>query len=367
MDGVNQTVIGVMPANFAYPLFWGQLQAIRPLVYAAAWQHQRSEHWLDTIARLKPGVSLVQAQADLNTVAARLAQQYPDVHAGTGLRIVPLHETALDGTGRNVTWLTLALSGFALLIACINLANLQLARGAARAHDFAVRTALGASRVRLMREILAESVVLALAGGGVGILLAGWLNDFLSPRLALAGGLPITLTLDWCVLGFALLASFSAALISGAVPAWLAARADVTTALKAQSRGATDARSRHRLRHVLIVAEIAFTLMVLAGAGFFIRGLQCFTSRDPGWQTAGLLTGAITLPKTLPTERYVNAGGRRQFYDRLLQRLTQLPESSTPPSRPHCPSSATATRLLSRLKTAPIHRLASKHSQIMSW
>ncbi|HEY0946590.1 MAG TPA: ABC transporter permease [Opitutaceae bacterium] len=325
VDGASQTVIGVMPASFAYPLFWGRLDAIRPLVLAADWQRERDNHWLGAIARLAPDVPLAQAQAAMDTIAARLAGQYPDSNAATGLRLVSLHKTVMDETGRNVSWLTLGLAGFVLLIACANLANLQLARGSARARDFAVRVALGASRAQLMRQLLVENVLLALAGGGLGVLLAVWLNDVLLTRFDIAGGLSAAIPLDWSVLAFALLVSFVAGLLSGVVPAWLAARVDVNTSLKSQARGSTGDRSRHRLRHALIVAEIAFALVLLAGAGFFIRGLQRFAARDPGWQTAGLLTGVVTLPDSLPTDRYANQATRRAFYDRLLDRVSALP------------------------------------------
>ena len=325
VDGTNQTVIGVMPANFAYPLFWGQLHIIRPLVVVAYWQHQRTNRWLETIARLKPGVSLAQAQTEMDTIAARLARQYPDTNPGTGLRLVPLHQTAMDDTVRNVTWLTRALAGFVLLIACANLANLQLARSAARARDFAIRTALGASRAQLMRQLLTESVLLALAGGALGVLLAVWLNALLSRQLDVADGTALTIPLDWPVLGFAFLASGVAGLLAGAVPAWFATKTDVSPALKSQSRSATGDRSRHRIRHALIVAEIAFALVLLAGAGFFLRGLQRFAARDPGWRTAGLLTGIVTLPNKQPTDHYFKTESRRQFYDRLLQRLAEQP------------------------------------------
>jgi len=170
VDGSNRTVIGVMPATFAYPLFWGRVEAIRPLVLATDWQHQRGNHWLGAIARLRPGVPVAQAQAEADTIAARLVQHYPDTNAGTGLRILPLPETVMDETGRNVTWLTLALSAFVLLIACANLANLQLARCSARMRDYAVRAALGASRARLVRHLLGENLVLAGAGGAFGLL-----------------------------------------------------------------------------------------------------------------------------------------------------------------------------------------------------
>jgi predicted permease len=325
IDGANLTVIGVLPATFAYPLLWGQLEAVRPLVLAADWQHSRGNHWLGAIARLKPGIPLPEAQAELDGIAARLSQQYPDTNAGTGLRLVPLHASAMDDTGRNVTWLTLGLAGFVLLIACANLANLQLARSAGRARDFAIRTALGASRARLMRQLLAESTVLALTGGALGLVIAVWVNDLLGHRLNLGGDTGVPIALDWSVLGFALVASLAAALLSGTVPAWLAGRTDVNHALKQQGRGATGDRSRHRFRHTLIAAEIAFALVLLTGAGFFLRGLQRFTDRDPGWQTAGLLTGTLTLPDTLAGDRYVKPEARLAFYDRLVQRLAALP------------------------------------------
>jgi len=325
VDGTTQTVIGVMPASFAYPLFWGRLDAIRPLVYSAEWQHLRNNQWLGAIARLKPGVALDQAQAELDTIAARLEKQYPDSNAGTGLRLVPLHETAMDDTSRNVTWLTLGLSVFVLLIACTNLANLQLARCAGRARELAVRIALGASRGQILRQLLVESVALAAAGGAIGVLVALWLDDLLSHQLDGGGGAGVAIPLAWPVLVFAVFASVAAGLLSGAVPAWFAARTDVNHGLKAQARGSTGDRSRHRLRSALIVAEFAFALVLLAGAGFFVRGLQRLAARDPGWRTGGLLTGTVTLPDTLPTDRYVLEDARRAFYDRLLQRLAALP------------------------------------------
>ncbi|HVU15684.1 MAG TPA: ABC transporter permease [Candidatus Didemnitutus sp.] len=322
VDGVNRTVIGVMPANFAYPLFWGKLGAIRPLVIAAQWQHERGNHWVNALGCLRPGVTLAQAGVEADTIAARLTKQYPDTNAGTGLRLLRIQDSALSSTGRNVSWLVLALSGFVLLIACANLANLQLARCSARMRDFAVRAALGASRGRLMRQLLVENVVLGLAGGSAGILIAVWLNDLLSRKADVDG---LGFSLAWPVLVFAFLVSVLAGLLAGLIPAWLAARTDLNAALKSQARGSTGDRSRHRIRQSLIVAEIAFALILLAGAGFFIRGLQRFTHRDPGWQTSGLITGVLTLPSTLPTDHYTNDDVRRAFYDHLLERLQALP------------------------------------------
>lgn len=325
VDGSNQTVIGVMPPSFSYPLLWGKLDAIRPLVFAADWQHDRGTHWLGAIARLKPDVSLARAQTEVSGIASRLVQQYHDTNAGTSISLIPLHQSTMDESGRNVSWLIFALSGFVLLIACANLANLQLARSTARARDFAVRAALGASRSRLARQLLVESVTISLAGGVLGVLFALWLTYLLSRELDVVGGVVTSIPVDWTVLGFALLASFVTGVLSGLVPAWFAARTDVNTALKSQSRGSTSDRSRHRVRHGLIVAEIAFAVVLLAGAAFFIRGLQRFAARNPGWQPAGLLTGTVTLPNTLPTDRYVKVEARRDFYERALQRIATLP------------------------------------------
>jgi predicted permease len=325
VDGANLTVIGVMPPEFAYPLFWGKLEAIRPLVFAADWQHERGTHWLGALARLKPGMSLAQAQAEADTISSRLAKQYPDTNGGNGLRLVPLHESTMNDTGRTVSWLLLGLSGFVLLIACVNLANLQLARSAARARDYAVRAALGASQGRLIRHQLAESFVLAALGGTAGVLLALWLNEFLARRLDIADGAVTSIPLDWKVLTFAIVAALAAGLLSGITPALLTARANVNTAIKSQSRGSTGDRSRHRLRQGLIITEIAVALVLLAGAGFYIRGLQRIAVRDPGWRTSGLLIGTMTLPNTLPTDRYVKDAARRTFYDRAVQRLQMLP------------------------------------------
>ena len=325
VDGINLTVIGVMPASFAYPLLWGKLDAIRPLVIAADWQRNRATHWLRAIARLKPDVPLAEAQAEMSTIAARLEKQYPDTNAGTGLRLVPLHESTMDDTGRNVTWLILALAGFVFLIACANLANLQLARGAARAREFAIRAALGASRATLIAQFLLESIVLSLAGGVLGVLIASWSNDLLGQQLDISGGETIAIPLDWKVLGFAFATSVLASLLAGTLPAWLSSRADVNAALKQQSRGTTGDRSRHRFRHAVIAAEIAFALVLLTGATFFIRGLQRYSARDPGWKTNGLITGTLTLPDSLANDRYFNVETRRNFYDRLLQRVSALP------------------------------------------
>ena len=323
IDGQVVTVIGVMPEKVSHPLFWGRVDMWRPLTLPVAgeWRGSRGKLWLQTIGRLKPGVSVKQAQAEMDGIAGRLARDFPDTNAGAGLRLVSLHKIAMDDVRRNVTWLTLGLAGFVLLIACANIANLHLARGAARAHDFAVRAALGASRGHLMRQLLTESTLLALVGGALGLLLAKLINNALSERIEVNGETGFPFPLDLRALGFALLVSFATGVLSGCVPAWFASRTDVNLALKQGGRGTVGDRSRHRLRHALIVAEIAFSLLLLAGSGFFIRGLQRVTTRDPGWNTDGILLGTMSLPN----DRYSSEEKRRRFHERLLQRVSELP------------------------------------------
>jgi putative ABC transport system permease protein len=323
VDGETVTVIGVMPAGAEHPLFWGPVDLWRPLTLSTDWRADRSVRWLQVIGRLAPGLPLARAQAELDVLAAGLARQYPATATGAGLRLAPLQRTVLDDVSRRLVWLTFGLAGFVLLIACANLANLQLARGAARLHDLALRAALGAGRARILREALIETILLALVGGALGLGLAALALDALATQLPLGRqpGAGPTFTLDVSVLAFTLLASFAAGLLAGAAPAWLAARPGVAAALTRQARGGTGDRSRHRLRHALLVAQIALSLLLLAGASGFARGLQRFASSDPGWRSDGLLAGTITLP----VRRYSDPQQRQAFHDRLLTQLRALP------------------------------------------
>ena len=185
----------------------------------------------------------------------------------------------------------MGLAACVLLIACANLANLQLARNAGRARDFALHAALGASRLRMIRQSLVESVLLGLAGGGLGLLVAGWTNDALGSRVEIAGQMGLAMPLDRTVLAFTAGASVLTGVLFGVLPAWLASRGDVNETLKQGGRGSTSL-AHHRLRHGLIVAEVALALVLLSAAGFFIRGIDRFAVRDHGWRTEQLLTGA---------------------------------------------------------------------------
>jgi predicted permease len=317
IDGQNVTVVGVLSERTEYPLFWGQVDAWRPLALSAEQLRNRGNHWLQAIGRLKPGVSVSEAQADFATMAARWAREHPDTSAATGLRLVALHWSTMDRTGYSLSAMVMGLAVFVLLIACANLANLQLARTVGRARDLAVRAALGASRLQLMSELLVESLVLSLAGGALGLLLAQWVSEALGQRISIGDTAGLAISPDWSVLLFALLATLATGLLFGLMPAWAATRADLNTVLKSQSRGSTGDGTHHRLRHLLIIGEVALALALLTGAGFFVRGMQRFLDRDTGWDRRDVLTATMNLPAST----YATDDQRRAFYDRAIARL----------------------------------------------
>jgi len=319
LDGQDVKIIGVMPPGFDYPMLWGAIDVWRPLAFNAEMQRSRDSNWLRSFARLKPGVSIAQADQAMKALAAAITKETSQ-NQNESLRLEPLYLSMSSDINRKVMWFTFGLAGFVLLIGCANLANLQLARTAARAREFAVRAALGAGRVRLLRQSLIESVIISLIGGALSLLLAIWGVGFISRRLF--SDLPgAKVTLDFRVFGFALVCSVLTGLIFGTVPAWLASRADVNQALRENVRGSSSGRPHQRLRSALIVGEVAFALILLTGAGLFLRGLQRFANLDPGWRVDGLVTAQISLPRT----KYTNDVQRRDFHRRLEERLAILP------------------------------------------
>jgi putative ABC transport system permease protein len=318
LDGDSVKIIGVMPPRFEHPLLWGTVDVWRPIAFTPEQRQNRGNNYLRAVARLKPGVSLEQAQGSMVTLVANISKETSSGQ-NESLRLEPLRRSMSDDIGRKVMWFTFGLAGFVLLIACANLANLQLVRTAARAREYAVRAALGAGRVRLLRQSITESLVIALLGGALSFLFAWAGVAFISRRLfsELPGA---QVALDFRVFGFALLCSVLTGLIFGTVPAWLASRADVNQALKESPRGSTGS-SQHRLRHALIVGEVAFALVLLTGAGLFLRGLQRFANLDPGWRVDGLLTAQISLRGT----NYATPAQRSAFHQKLEERLQALP------------------------------------------
>jgi predicted permease len=321
IDGESTTVIGVMPAAFSSIFLWGPGEAIRPLALTDREKTSHEEAEYSMIARVHPGLSLEQFNARLATEVGRLNLFRPKEHVSDGLRAVTLQSTTRSIGTIGVSWLLVGLAGFVLLIACANLANLLLARAISRSHEFAIRAALGASRVRLLRPLLGESILLAAGGGLLGVLVAVWANDWISNRLAENEYLKLTLALDWRVLSFALVVSAGTGLIFGIVPAWLMTRVRVNDALRSGTRGNTGDRAQHRLRHGLIVLQFALAVVLLAGAGFYLRGVDRLLAFDPGWDHHGMVQAVLNLPAA----KYPDPARTYAFYTRLQERLEALP------------------------------------------
>jgi len=321
LDGESVTVVGVMPPEFNDRQAWGTADLIRPMAFSDAERAVRGNHYLDVFARLKPDLTLAQANAGLTTLAAHLREAFPENNTDSGFRAVTLARSRMDPRGQVMLWLILGLAGFVLLIACANLANLQLARTALRSRELAIRGALGAPRSRLLRQLLSENLLLAVLGGLLGLLLAQWTNQWLIHRLTEDGRPLVRPELNFAVLGFTFLATLLSGLAFGLVPAWLASRTDLNAALKQGARDGGAGASRHRLRHSLIVAQVALALMLLGGAGLVMNGLNRFSTSDPGWRIDGLHAGYLNLPAAT----YPDGDARRRFMDRLQEKLSALP------------------------------------------
>ena len=322
LNAEQVTVIGVMPPSFMYPLLWGKVDLWRPITVPAHIVEDRANRFFSTIGRLSPGVTRVQAQARLEPIAARWTRDYPQTNKGRNIQLLPLHQSTSGDNDAAFIGLLVGLAGFVLLIACANLANLQLARATSNARDFAIRSALGASRTQLMRHQLLECLLLALGGGLGGVLVASWVNSLLGRaiRIGDAGGLP--LPVDGRILAAALVVALFTGVLFGLLPAWLASKPDVMSALKQQSRGSTSSRSTRWARYLLIVGEVALALALLAGAGIMIRGFQSFLKQNNGWDTDRILVANIHLPEQ---STYNSEDKRRVAIDRLTLRLQQIP------------------------------------------
>jgi putative ABC transport system permease protein len=319
LDGKTVEIVGVMPPGFEHPILWGPMDIWQPLAFTPEGKKSRQNNYLSEFGRLKPGVTIQQAEQSMITLAANLGKQNSS-NPGESVRLEPLQRSMSDSIGRTVMWFTFGLAGFVLLIACANLANLQLVRTAAQSRELAVRAALGAGRWRLLRHSFTESILVALIGGAISLVLAIIAVRFISARLFtdLPGA---SVQLDYKVFGFALLCSLVTGVLFGTIPAWLASRTDLNLALRENARGSTAGRSQHRLRHTLIVGEVAFAMVLLAAAGLFLRGLQRFINSDPGWQVDGVLTAQMSLRG----DKYKDDKQRAVFLKELESRLRAMP------------------------------------------
>ena len=321
-DGGSCTVVGVLPAGFSFAKLgdaemWTTLRPSEMQARARYW------HWVQVVARLKPGTGLEAARAQMQTVAARIAADDPQSHAGTGISLVPLQEEFV-GQIRPILFALLGAVGLVLLIACANVANLLLARSTVRGKEVAIRAALGASRWRLVRQLLTESVLLALAGGALGLVLALWGTDLLVaaiPQAQLAF-MPYLrhLPLDTNILLFTFGLSLLTGVVFGLAPALAASRADLQGAMREGGRG-SGARRARGARDLLVVSEVALSLVLLVGAGLLLKSLARMLSVNPGFRTENLLTMTVTLPPA----RYADGARAAAFYQELLRRVSALP------------------------------------------
>ncbi|MCP3102676.1 ABC transporter permease [Myxococcus sp. K15C18031901] len=317
LNGESYTVVGVLPSRAAYP---ERTDLYVPFVPTEEQATSRTTRFLALVARLRDGVSLGQARADMDRVAREMQEAEPRYQGlGWSVHLTPL-EDRMVGNVKGTLWLLLGAVGFVLLVACSSVANLLLARAAAREREVSIRAALGAGRWRLMVQFLSESLVLAVVGGGLGLLLALWGTDVL---LAVVGeGLPRAgeVRLDWRSLGFTMGVSLVSGVLFGLVPALQASRADLNAAMREGSRG-TGGRRSGKLRAGLVVGQVALALVLLVGAGLFGKSLVALLAVDPGFDPEGVLTGRLTLPDV----GYADDSRKLAFQRELLEKLQAVP------------------------------------------
>ncbi|HZI49471.1 MAG TPA: ABC transporter permease [Pyrinomonadaceae bacterium] len=318
LDDKSFEVIGVMPRDFDFP---AAVQIWLPLNFDInPGMQQRKAHFLRPIGRLKPGVSLAQAQADTDIVARRLEAAYPETNRGWNLRLVSLREQIV-GNVRSTLYILLGAVGFVLLIACANVANLLMAHAASRRREIALRTALGAGRLRIARQLITESVMLALFGGALGAFLAIWGVQGL---VALSGdSLPVTpeeVKIDLTVLTFTLLISIATGILFGLAPALQTMRLNLSETLKEGGRTG-ESGARNRTRSVLVIFETAVAVMLLVGAGLLIRSLIRLQSTNPGFDSHNVVTMRIDLPRN----KYGALETRSSFWEQFQSRVGAIP------------------------------------------
>jgi putative ABC transport system permease protein len=326
LDGEAHTVIGVMPEGFDFPVGFASTQPPdfwQPLRLDPS-QPSRGAHFLRVVGRLKPGVTMAAAQAEMTAMARRLEQQHPLTNTNWGLWVFPLHEE-YAGDVRQPLLVLLAAVGCVLLIACANVANLLLARATARSKELSVRVALGAGRGRLIRQLLTESLLLAGIGGLLGLGIATWSLE-LVPALA-GDSLPraMTIGLDVRALAFTAGAVLLTGILFGLAPAWLIARTAIADSLRASSRSTGATPGTHRLRAGLVVGEVALAFVLLVGAGLMIRSFQQLESVRPGFSPERIMSAQLALPNA----QYQEEPRRTDLVRRYLEQLRAVPGVQT--------------------------------------
>src|SRR5829696_5770499 len=324
LDGRSYTVIGIAPPGFQYPdktELWLPPLKLAPELYPDQDVTQsRRMGYLWVVALLKPGVSLQQAAGEMETITARLRQQYPDTNNRRFNRVVSLHDHLVGDTNK-LLWLLLGAVTFVLLIGCANVANLLLASGASRQKEMAIRTALGASRWRVIRQLFTESTILALAGGAGGLLIAFWGLAAITKLLPADFPRLNEIHMDWRVLAFTFAASVLTGILFGLAPALQISRPDVQETIRETGRGTAGSLRQSRFRQALIVGEVALSVVLLAGAGLLFRSFMRLQSVNTGFVAQQVLTARLTPSGT----NYVNHADYVKFYKQVLEKLSAVP------------------------------------------
>ncbi|HEV2912969.1 MAG TPA: ABC transporter permease [Pyrinomonadaceae bacterium] len=320
LDGANVTIIGVMPADFKWFIKENSRSGQPPELWVPTRLRQARGRYLSSVGRLKPGVTLAEAQAELNTIMSRLGQEQPEYNANMGVTLVGVREQ-LAGEIKTPLLVLLGAVAFVLLIACANVANLMLARAASRSKEIAIRAALGAGGGRIIRQLLTESLLLSLMGGALGVGLAMWgvaaLVALSPPNLIGSEQVGVSLP----VLGFTLGVSILTGVVFGLLPALEASRTDANEALKETGRGNTRSRRSRRARAAFVVVQIALALVLLVGAGLMVRSFTRLVAVDPGFDPKNLLT----LRVQLPARKYKEDPKVVNFYRQATEQLASLP------------------------------------------
>ena len=322
LDGVAHTIVGVMSQSFEFPDTETQLW--KPMAFDAddLSENNRGSHYLSIIARIKPGLTLEQTNSDLANIARTLQKEHPGFYeegSGWAVNAVQLKEEIV-GEARLPLLMSLAVVAFVLLIACANMANLLLARAASRRREVAIRTALGASRWQLIRQLLLESLLLSVAGGVVGILLAAWSRDLLTALMPV-GLQHSKIPLDARVILFTATLSLFTGLLFGLAPAIQGSKLELTQSLKESATTSSEGKGRHRFRRLLVISEMAVAMLLLVGAGLMIKSLYKVQRVELGFNPTNVLTMRLSLPRTV----YTKPQTQRSVFDGVMDRLHALP------------------------------------------
>ena len=322
LSGQSYTVVGIMGPDLNFP---AQSQVFLPLALDDATKAIRTDRLLEAIARLRPGVSVRDAQAEMFTIAGRLQQQFPDAERGWSVRVVPMTVWVSGELAGEYCRMLIGAAILVLLIACANVANLLFARSASRIREMAVRQALGASRVRIIRQLLTESLLLATAGACLGLLLGLWgidaIRHYMPPEVERLLPYWRHVRLETDVFWYSVAVAFMAGIVSGLAPAFQSSHFDVYEDLKKGGRSSSAGQSRQRLRSIFVVAEVSLSLILLVGAGLMTKGVRALLTVNPNLNPAS----ALTMRVNLPDSKYHTPQQIARFYDRALEGLQSLP------------------------------------------